>query len=126
MSQGIMYIERPADAGPRTLAGAKVMGYVPGVSSLFLPRVGILAFWFFGSRLGDAFSSWVIPVIGFLILPWTTLGYAMMWGISSDKVSGWEGGLPPGGARGGEGGLGAVCVLLAGATYVGARAAAKS
>src|SRR3954464_11608697 len=114
MSQGIMYIERPADAGPRTLAGAKVMGYVPGVSSLFLPRVGILAFWFFGSRLGDAFSSWVIPVIGFLILPWTTLGYAMMWGISSDAVTGWEWVVV------------AVCVLLDGATYVGGRAVVKS
>ena len=114
MSQGIMYIERPADAPPRTLDGARVMEYVLLVSSLFWPRLGLLALWFFGSQLGDAYSSWVIPVIGFLILPWTTLGYAMMWGISSNTVSGWEWIVV------------AVCVLLDGATYVGGRAVAKS
>ncbi len=57
--------------------------------SLF-PRAWIIGFWIFGRQLGDAFSSWIIPAIGFVILPWTTLLYAWMWGMTSDGVNGWE------------------------------------
>jgi hypothetical protein len=28
--------------------------------------------------------------VGFVILPWTTVSYAFMWGVSSDRVSGAE------------------------------------
>jgi hypothetical protein len=28
--------------------------------------------------------------VGFVILPWTTVSYAFMWGVSSDRVSGVE------------------------------------
>ena len=56
----------------------------------FWPRLWIIAFWIFGRQMGDAFSSWIIPAIGFIILPWTTLLYALMWGIDSDGVGGWE------------------------------------
>jgi hypothetical protein len=55
-----------------------------------LPRLGIVGLWIFGHQLGDAFSSWIIPALGFLFLPWTTLAYALLWGITSDVVSGWE------------------------------------
>lgn len=57
---------------------------------MFWPRLFIVGFWIFGSQLGDAFSSWVIPALGFVLMPWTTVAYAFMWGISSDRVSGWE------------------------------------
>ena len=40
--------------------------------------------------LGDAYDSAALPIIGFLVLPWTTFAYAAMWGISSDGVHGWE------------------------------------
>ena len=40
--------------------------------------------------LGDAFGGWVIPALGFLLLPWTTLTYSCVWAIGSDTVSGWE------------------------------------
>jgi hypothetical protein len=57
--------------------------------SLF-PRLWIVAYWIFGNSLDHAYSSWIIPVIGFFILPWTTVVYAWMWAISSDAVTGWE------------------------------------
>ncbi|MDX6725324.1 MAG: hypothetical protein QOK49_129 [Baekduia sp.] len=61
------------------------------VSSLFWPRIVILTFWIFGSFMGDAFHhSWAIPVAGFLLLPWTTMVYALMWTFTSDGVFGWE------------------------------------
>jgi hypothetical protein len=57
----------------------------------FWPRLWILGFWIFDHKgLGQAFSSWVVPVIGFFVLPWTTLLYAWMWSIGSDGVHGWE------------------------------------
>jgi hypothetical protein len=56
----------------------------------FWPRIWILGFWVFGSTIGDAFSAWIVPVVGFLILPWTTLLYAWMWAINSNAVTGWE------------------------------------
>jgi hypothetical protein len=56
----------------------------------FWPRFFIVGFWIFSDLLGDAYSSWVIPALGFLILPWTTLSYAFAWGLSSDSVSGLE------------------------------------
>jgi hypothetical protein len=33
--------------------------------------------WIFGDVLSRAFSSWIIPLLGFFILPWTTLVYAL-------------------------------------------------
>ena len=36
-----------------------------------------------------AFESWAVPLIGFFLLPWTTLAYALMWD-SSNRVYGFE------------------------------------
>ena len=55
----------------------------------FWPRLFLIGFWVFGSRLGDAFDGWVVPVLGFVIAPSTTVAYALMWG-STDGVSGAE------------------------------------
>jgi hypothetical protein len=43
----------------------------------------------FSDMLSRAFDSWIVPLIGFFILPWTTLSYAVMWA-SSDGVNGFE------------------------------------
>jgi hypothetical protein len=85
---------RPSEADPpgsgAELTLGRAMGWLLGVSSLLWPRAVIVGFWIFGSQLGGAFSSWVIPAIGFFVLPWTTMTYALVWGISADKVSGAE------------------------------------
>jgi hypothetical protein len=61
------------------------------VSSMLWPRLCLLGFWIFGSFMADAFDhSWVLQVAGFLVLPWTTMVYALMWGAASDGVVGWE------------------------------------
>ena len=31
-----------------------------------------------------------MPLLGFFLLPWTTLAYAVMWSASSNHVSGFE------------------------------------
>ena len=45
--------------------------------------------WLFSDLLSRAFDSWIVPLLGFFLLPWTTLAYAVMWS-SSDRVSGFE------------------------------------
>ncbi|MEA2267620.1 MAG: hypothetical protein QOC64_230 [Solirubrobacteraceae bacterium] len=72
------------------ISGAHIMGWLFSLSSLFWPRAGILALWIFSDLLGRAYGSWVVPAIGFLVLPWTTITFALMWGLSSDRVAGVE------------------------------------
>lgn len=75
---------------PAAVGLGQAMGWLLVAGSVFWPRVCILAFWFFGSQIGRAFDGWVVPALGFLLLPWTTFAYAMMWGVSSDGVFGVE------------------------------------
>lgn len=56
----------------------------------FWPRLWILGFWIFSRQLGNAFDGWIVPALGFVFLPWTTLMYAWMWSVSSDGVNGLE------------------------------------
>ena len=55
-----------------------------------VPRLWILGFWIFSHQIGDAFSVWIVPALGLVLAPWTTLLYTWMWAIGSDAVHGWE------------------------------------
>ena len=44
------------------------------------PRFALLLWWLFGDKVDAAFSSWVWPLLGLLVLPWTTLAYVLAWG----------------------------------------------
>jgi hypothetical protein len=68
----------------------QLMGWMVLLGLAFWPRLFILGFWIFDRQIGGAFGSWIIPAIGFVVLPWTTLAYALIWGVGSDVVSGWE------------------------------------
>jgi hypothetical protein len=52
------------------------------------PRIALVLVWIFGERIEHAFDSWAWPLLGLLLLPWTTLMYVIVWG--------------PGGVSGGE------------------------
>ncbi len=47
--------------------------------ALISPRLVLVLLWIFGDLLSRAFSSWVLPLLGFFLLPWTTLVYAAIW-----------------------------------------------
>jgi hypothetical protein len=77
---------RPQEITPRQMVGWVVVG-----SLMFWPRLFLLGFFIFDhDQIGRAFSTWVLPIVGFFVLPWTTVTYAAMWSISSDRVYGVE------------------------------------
>jgi hypothetical protein len=58
--------------------------------ALISPRLALFFVWIFSDILSGAYDSWIVPVIGFFLLPWTTLAYAVMWDAGTNKVSGFE------------------------------------
>lgn len=54
------------------------------------PRLALFAIFLFSDLLSDAFDSWFVPLLGFFLLPWTTLAYAAMWAASTNEVAGFE------------------------------------
>jgi hypothetical protein len=65
------------------------MGCLLALFALISPRLALFALWLFGNLLSRAFDSWIVPLIGFFLLPWTTLAYAVMWS-SGHRVHGFE------------------------------------
>jgi hypothetical protein len=78
-------------SGSAGFSPARAVEWVIVVSLFFWPRLFILGFVIFSwELLIDAFPSWVVWAAGFVLLPWTTITYMMMWGIYSDRVYGVE------------------------------------
>jgi hypothetical protein len=65
-------------------------GCLVALLALISPRLALVVLWLFSDILSAAFHSWLIPLIGFFVLPWTTLAYAGMWALGSARVSGFE------------------------------------
>ena len=65
------------------------MGCLLALCALFSPRLALVAVWLFSDLLSRAFDSWVVPLLGFFLLPWTTLAYAAMYA-SDNRVYGFE------------------------------------
>lgn len=55
------------------------MGCLLALLALISPRLVLFLLWIFGDLLSRAFDSWIIPLLGFFLLPWTTLAYAAFW-----------------------------------------------
>lgn len=57
--------------------------------ALLSPRLALFAIFVFSDLLSRAFESALVPFLGFFLLPWTTLAYAVTWS-SADRVLGFE------------------------------------
>ena len=66
------------------------MGCIAVLLALISPRLALFVLWLFGDLLGRAYDEWWIPLLGFFLLPWTTLAYAVMWAAGSNEVTGFE------------------------------------
>jgi hypothetical protein len=58
--------------------------------ALISPRVALFVVWLFTDWLSRAFDSWIVPLLGFFLLPWTTLAYSAMWVYGHNGVTGFE------------------------------------
>jgi hypothetical protein len=45
----------------------------------FFPRIALVALWIFTNDVDRAFDSFIVPLLGLLFLPLTTLVYALAW-----------------------------------------------
>jgi hypothetical protein len=66
------------------------MACLAALLALISPRLALIAVWLFSDILSRSMDSWVLPLLGFFLLPWTTLAYAVMWDIGSNEVYGFE------------------------------------
>jgi hypothetical protein len=66
------------------------MGCLLALLALISPRLALVVVWLFSNLLSRAFDSWILPLLGFFLLPWTTLAYAVMWTAGTNEVNGFE------------------------------------
>ena len=52
------------------------------------PRLVLLFLWLFTSRVSQAFEGFILPLLGFIFLPFATLGYVLVWN-PVQGVTGW-------------------------------------
>ena len=55
------------------------MGCLFAILAGFAPRVALAFVWIFTDLVSRAFSSFVVPVIGLIVLPYATLFYVLAW-----------------------------------------------
>ena len=58
--------------------------------ALISPRLALFFVWLFSDMIDRAFDGWLLPVLGFFLLPWTTLAYVVMWDVGTRDVNGFE------------------------------------
>jgi hypothetical protein len=66
------------------------VGCLVALLALISPRLALFCIWIFSDMLGRAFDNWLVPVLGFFLLPWTTLAYTVMWSVGARGVDGFE------------------------------------
>ena len=67
------------------------MGCFIALFALISPRLALILLAILSDVLSRAYDSWVIPLLGFFLLPWTTLTYAAFWDWGSGRhVAGFE------------------------------------
>ena len=66
------------------------MGCLLALFALISPRLALFFVWLFSDLLDRAFEEWWVPLLGFFLLPWTTLAYAVMWSAGRNDVTGFE------------------------------------
>ena len=66
------------------------MGCLVPLLALISPRLALFFILVFSDWVGNALDGWIVPLLGFLFLPWTLLAYIVMWQISPHGVEGFD------------------------------------
>jgi len=64
------------------------MPCVIGCLALFMPRLALVLVWLFSNYVGEAYQTFLLPLLGFFFLPLTTLAYAWAWHYGDGSVNG--------------------------------------
>jgi len=60
------------------------------ILSLFFGRLALLLVWLLTPLVNRAFQGgWLLPLLGFVFLPLTTLAYVLVYSLSGSGVTGW-------------------------------------
>ncbi len=55
------------------------MGCLAVLFAIISPRLALILVWVFTDFLSRAFDGFLLPLLGFVFLPWTTLAYALLY-----------------------------------------------
>jgi hypothetical protein len=65
------------------------MGCLIFLLAVLSARIALIFMWIFTNLVDRAFDSFIVPLLGVLFLPWTTLLYVVLWS-PRGGVEGWE------------------------------------
>ena len=65
------------------------MGCLFVLLTMISARIALGFLWIFTDRVDRAFDTFVLPLLGLIFLPWTTLMYVLFWS-AQGGVEGWE------------------------------------
>ena len=54
------------------------MGCIFALIAILSPRLAVILLWLFTNYVDRAFSGWILPLLGVIFLPWTTLFYILV------------------------------------------------
>lgn len=61
------------------------MGCLVALAALISPRLALVFIALFTDLIPDAFDGqWFLPILGFFVLPWTTLAWSVIVGLSGE------------------------------------------
>jgi hypothetical protein len=66
-----------------------LFGCLLAFAAAFAPRVVLLFMWIVGPRVNAAFDNWIIPLLGIIVAPYTTIMYVLVWSPVTG-VNGWD------------------------------------
>lgn len=55
----------------------------------FAPRLVLILMWIFGPRINLAFDNFIVPVLGIIFLPYTTIMWVLVW-TPIVGIAGWD------------------------------------
>jgi hypothetical protein len=63
----------------RARARLRAVGCLFAILTGFFPRVGLIIVWIFTNEIDQAYDTFILPLLGLIFLPLTTLVYALFW-----------------------------------------------
>jgi hypothetical protein len=59
------------------------------MGAAFAPRLVLIIMWIVGPRVNAAFDTFIVPLLGLIFLPYTTIMYVLVWSPVTG-MSGWD------------------------------------